>query len=76
MTTNTLTNRRMRTKAAAEYLGLSEKTLNNWRSTRSDGPPYLKVGASVVYLQSDLDAWLNQCRRTSTSDKGGLTDNV
>jgi hypothetical protein len=35
------------------------------------GPPvYRKLGRVVAYDQTDLDAWLDSCRRTSTSDVG------
>lgn len=35
------------------------------------GPPvYRKLGRVVAYDQTDLDAWLDSCRRTSRSDVG------
>jgi hypothetical protein len=37
---------------------------------RGDPPTYRKLGRVVVYDQTDLDAWLDSCRRTSTSDVG------
>ena len=42
--------------AAAERLGLSPKTLRNWRS-RGEGPPYLLLGSSVRYATASVDAW-------------------
>lgn len=47
---------------AAEYLGLSPKTLTNWR-VRGDGPPYVrhgKTGGRVSYRVKDLDAYLEE----------------
>ena len=47
---------RLDTKNAAQYLGLSVKTLAMMRS-RGDGPRYLKRGR-IFYFREDLDAWL------------------
>ena len=48
-------------KAAAEYLGLSVRTLQKRRFERKL-PPYLKISKSVKYLKKDLDAFLEQHR--------------
>jgi len=56
-------------KKAAEYLGLQTKTLDNWR-TAGRGPRYLKLGARVIYPQSELDAFKAANLRTSTSERG------
>jgi len=56
------------TRAAAEYLGLSPKTLEKFRWL-GGGPAFYRLGG-IRYLQSDLDAWRESRRRTSTSDKG------
>lgn len=55
---------------AADLFGLSVKTLRNWRLSGA-GPSYLKIGRSVRYCVSDITAWLETCRRSSTSDEGG-----
>jgi Helix-turn-helix domain len=56
--------------AAAKYLGgldaISEKTLAQWRS-QGKGPPFLKIGARVLYAKSDLDKYIASCRRTRTA---------
>ncbi|MGB8364924.1 MAG: helix-turn-helix domain-containing protein [Rhizomicrobium sp.] len=57
------------TPAAAEYLGVSPKTLENWR-VAGTGPVYLKINRRVAYLKEDLDAFLASCKRRSTSDTG------
>ncbi len=57
------------TPLAAEYLGLSPATLETLR-TRGGGPPFVKLGRRVVYRREDLEAWLAQGRRRSTSDAG------
>ncbi len=59
------------TEQAAEYVGLSSNTLNRWRYT-GDGPRYLKLGRAVRYRQADLDAWLDERVRESTSEECGV----
>ncbi len=62
---------KLRTPAAAEYLGLSASLLSKMR-LRGDGPPYSKAGPRVVvYDLRDLESWLTARKRTSTSDTGG-----
>lgn len=58
------------TPAAADYLGLSPATLETMR-TRGGGPVFAKLGARVVYKREDLDQWMENRRRSSTSDPGG-----
>lgn len=54
-------NRTLKEKQAAEYLGLSVKTLQAWRFY-CKGPKYLKLGRAVRYQVEDLD----QFKGTST----------
>lgn len=57
---------KLRTEAAARYVGLAPSTLAKMR-VRGDGPPFSKAGARVVvYDIRDLDEWLRSTRRTST----------
>jgi predicted DNA-binding transcriptional regulator AlpA len=56
------------TKAEADRLNLSPKTLENWRSI-GVGPPFLKLGARVVYDEIEVDKWLAKQQRTSTTAK-------
>ncbi|MDD2324616.1 MAG: helix-turn-helix domain-containing protein [Alphaproteobacteria bacterium] len=53
---------------AAHYIGIAPSTLGKMRS-RGDGPAYIKAGKAVVYRKTDLDAWLEQNRRRSTSQR-------
>ena len=62
---------RMRQPAAAEYCGVSQSFLAKGRC-HGYGPKFLKLGKAVVYDLRDLDAWLEQSRRTSTSDTNTL----
>ena len=56
-------------KDAASYIGLAAQTLAKMRVT-GDSPPFYKVGRQVLYDRADLDAWLAERRRRSTSDAG------
>ena len=56
-------------REAAEYLGLSVRTMNRYRVT-GDGPPYYRLGNRVRYVRAELDEWVGGSRRTSTSDDG------
>ena len=58
-------NKLLTTKEAAEYLKLSEKTLASYRS-KGTGVPFIKRG-KVFYYKSDLDAWLQKAKFTSTA---------
>jgi excisionase family DNA binding protein len=54
----TVTDRKLDTREAAEYVGLSPATLVTDRCTRRMKIPHLKLGKRVLYRQSDLDAWI------------------
>tara|TARA_A100001391_G_scaffold65878_6_gene41541 strand:+ start:14390 stop:14671 length:282 start_codon:yes stop_codon:yes gene_type:complete len=60
----------LRTKEAAEFLGLSPRTLEKHR-TYGTGPAYRKLGGRVVYAVDDLEAWAERGAVTSTSDPRG-----
>jgi excisionase family DNA binding protein len=49
-----------RPRRIAEYLGVPETLLNQWRYQRV-GPPFIKVGRAVRYRRRDVDAWL-ECK--------------
>jgi len=45
---------------AAEFLGYTQRALQNWR-VRGGGPAYVKVSArSIRYQMSALLAWINE----------------
>jgi hypothetical protein len=71
----------------SELLSLPERTLEDWRLTRT-GPPYLQLGRHVLYDVQDVPAWLqeptcngfggggatDECRgRPGRSTRGSLT---
>lgn len=52
--------RLLNTKEAADYLGLSPRTLEGYRS-RGGGPLYVAISRNVVrYRLSDLQAWVDE----------------
>ncbi len=62
----------MTTTRVAEYLGLSPRTLESYRS-RGGGPAFHAFGGAVRYLVSDVLKWATARRRHSTSDDGLLS---
>jgi hypothetical protein len=52
---------------AAEFLGVSVRTLQAWR-VRGGGPPYVKIGRSVRYQRQVLVRFQEQHTVTSTTD--------
>lgn len=51
-----------RPRDIAEFAGWSEKTLANWRCEGA-GPPFIKVGARVLYPKVDFLRWLKEKHR-------------
>ena len=61
----------LRAPEAAKYIGLSESTLAK-RRLYGHPPAFLKLGGRAIgYAIDDLDAWLESCRRESTSQVRG-----
>lgn len=64
------------TKGAAEYLGLSNRSLEDMR-IRGTGPRYYKIGSGprspVRYTLEDLDAWLEERHVRSTFEMQKLS---
>lgn len=60
----------LRTKDVAEMLGVSPRTVEDWRAT-GDGPPFEKPPGRrlVLYIPEDVEAWVTSGgTRRSTSD--------
>ena len=60
-------------REAAEYLGLSPRTLDRYRVS-GEGPVFYRFGGRVRYRREDLDGWAASRRRRSTSDDGSAPD--
>ena len=58
---------RMTTEGAALYTGLSAKTLAMMRC-QGMGPKFIKRGR-VFYFKEDIDAWLNEGGRLSSTSQ-------
>ena len=60
--------RHLTTEEAAQYLRLSKRTLEGFRS-RGGGPTFRRKGRNIVrYLKKDLDAWLEEQQGTDLGD--------
>ena len=58
---------------AAEYLGLPQNTLAQWRSQRK-GPEFFKLGGYLVrYAEEDLNTWL-EAQRVKVTDSRSSGD--
>ena len=54
---------------AGRYLGFSGRTLQKWRWT-GRGPSFVRISPRCVrYRRRDLDAWVEEQLRTSTTDR-------
>jgi excisionase family DNA binding protein len=58
MQTITVKPRLLTTDEAAEFLGVSAGTLAVWRCVARYRLPFVKIGRSVRYDESDLLAWM------------------
>ena len=54
-------------REAASHLRLSERTLERLRLT-GDGPRFAKAGRRVVYRAEDVESWIADRLRFSTSE--------
>lgn len=58
-------------RQAADYLGLSVRTLQRWRAEPPQGgaPSFIKLGPRrVAYRQAELDRWADSRSFASTSE--------
>ena len=51
---------------AADFLRISERTLERWR-VEGNGPRFRRFGRRVVYAKSDLEIWADDRCYSSTS---------
>lgn len=63
--------RYLRTPEASRFVGLSIQTLEKHRMYGT-GPRYSKIGGRVIYRVDDLQTWVNNAAKTSTSDPGKM----
>jgi predicted DNA-binding transcriptional regulator AlpA len=66
----------LRAPEAANYTGLSESTLAK-RRLEGKPPNFLNLGGRAIgYAIDDLNAWLETCRRRSTSQQPTMAASV
>ena len=58
--------RLLRVRQAADLLGLSTQTLNNWRVT-GGGPEFIKLGRRVLYRRETVDEFISSKTVAHTS---------
>ena len=63
-----MTKRLLTVAEATTYLSLSASTLNKLRVS-GGGPRYVKLGGKILYDVRDLDQWIEDHKRNSTSDQ-------
>jgi predicted DNA-binding transcriptional regulator AlpA len=66
----TVVRRVLRTRDAAEYLGLASSTLEKLRNTGA-GPRFIRMGRAIGYDIRDLDRWLDGQRESTRSSQLG-----
>lgn len=59
----------MTTTELAELLRRSPETIRYWRYT-GEGPTHFKVGRSVLYETTDVEAWLATKKQYEASESG------
>ena len=64
-----MTDQLLTPEQVAGILKLSPATLARWRWDGS-GPPFIKIGGRVRYAESDVEQFIHNGIRTSTSDHG------
>lgn len=57
------------TRLAASYLGVSQKTMANWRCSGTMNLRYVQVGSRILYRQSDIEDFILTNTKSSTSQK-------
>lgn len=63
---------RVDTKNAAKFLGVSTRTLDNWRYL-GEGPKFIKRGR-IFYYMDDLNHWLNAHGRFQSTTQARLAE--
>ena len=63
-----MTDRLLTVAELAEWLGISELTVRDWRAD-GKGPPAVKLGkgrsSTVRFRPADVEAWLDTCRESA-----------
>lgn len=65
---NLTDDRCLKTSEVAEYLGLSDKTIRQYR-TDGRGPEYARFGRMIRYRLSDVNKWRDAHSRTAIREQ-------
>ena len=60
-------NEMLTTRDVSKQYKLTESSLEKWR-VAGVGPEYMKLSRKVMYRRTDVERWLSENRRRSTSD--------
>jgi len=63
-------------QAAANYSGLSVRTLRGWLSHLDRPLPCYRVGGKVLLRCSELDGWLSSFRQVGSADVDATVDRI
>lgn len=63
-------------RLAAQYTGLSIRTLRSWMAHAERPLPHFRVGGKILLRRSEIDAWLEGARSTNHQDLEQLVDGV
>jgi hypothetical protein len=61
--------RRISSRQAADYVGLSEDKMRKLRMA-AGGPLFMKIDSRVIYDTADLDTWMESKLRASNNEHG------
>lgn len=67
MSDNISLNNLMDEQAAANVLAIKVSTLRKWR-VEGKGPAFLKIGAAVRYMPSDIADFIDAARHSNTAE--------
>jgi predicted DNA-binding transcriptional regulator AlpA len=60
--------RAMSIREAAEFLGIEEATLRNWRSKRRGPPSYAISSRKIIYREKELRLWMEERKQNFEKD--------
>jgi len=63
----------IRSPKVARLIGITPGTLRAWRVI-GKGPRYIKMGSSVFYKESEINAWIEEREFENTSQHGMVVD--
>lgn len=58
--TNQTTTKLLTPRQVSEFLSIAEHTLAVWRCEKRESLPYTKIGRTVRYRSSDVDAYISR----------------